>query len=58
MNDTGIGIKEEDLECLFKVFGFLETTKEINTGGIGLGLAISKLIVNNLDGEIICKSKW
>ena len=42
--DTGIGIKQEDIDKLFKVFGFLDTTKEINTKGIGLGLHISKMI--------------
>jgi C4-dicarboxylate-specific signal transduction histidine kinase len=29
---------------LFKLFGFLDTTKELNTKGIGLGLHISKII--------------
>ena len=42
--DTGIGIRHEDIDKLFKVFGFLDTTKEINTKGIGLGLHISKMI--------------
>jgi len=42
--DTGIGIRSEDIDKLFKVFGFLDTTKEINTKGIGLGLHISKKI--------------
>jgi signal transduction histidine kinase len=39
--DTGIGIKQEDICKLFKLFGFLDTTKELNTKGIGLGLHIS-----------------
>ena len=29
--DTGIGIKEGDMHKLFKLFGFLEANKEINT---------------------------
>ena len=29
--DTGIGIKKEDLGKLFKLFGFLDATKEMNT---------------------------
>ncbi len=41
MVDTGIGIKKEDLGKLFKLFGFLDATKEMNTKGIGLGLHIS-----------------
>ena len=43
--DNGIGIKKENQEKLFKMFGFLEDTKEINTKGIGLGLSICRQIV-------------
>ena len=39
-----LGIKKEDMSKLFKLFGFLDTTKELNTKGIGLGLHISKKI--------------
>lgn len=46
VNDTGIGIKSSERKGLFKMFGFLESTKELNTRGIGLGLAISKMIVH------------
>lgn len=45
VRDTGVGIKEENLQKLFKLFGFLEATKELNTNGIGLGLHICKMIV-------------
>ena len=58
VKDTGIGIKEEDLSKLFQLFGFINATEEINTQGIGLGLHISKHIVNHLGGEIVCKSTW
>ena len=46
VKDSGIGIKKNDQKNLFKLFGFLDSTKELNTQGIGLGLHISKLIVN------------
>ena len=39
--DSGIGIKEEDQDKLFKLFGFLDSSKELNTKGVGLGLHIS-----------------
>jgi signal transduction histidine kinase len=48
--DNGIGIKKEDQNKLFKLFGFLEQTKEINVKGIGLGLHICKLIVEQFGG--------
>ena len=45
VQDSGVGIKEEDQNKLFRLFGFLDETKELNTGGIGLGLHICKMIV-------------
>ena len=43
---------------LFKLFGFLDTTKELNTKGIGLGLHISKMICNVFGGDIVVHSEW
>ena len=43
--DTGIGISQENQEKLFKLFGFLEESQAHNKNGVGLGLAISKQIV-------------
>ena len=54
VKDTGIGIKKKDLPKLFKLFGFLDTTKEINAKGIGLGLHIAKKIAKMFNGCIIC----
>jgi signal transduction histidine kinase len=36
--DTGFGIKEEDQENLFKLWGTLESTKLLNKSGTGIGL--------------------
>jgi signal transduction histidine kinase len=36
----------------------LDETKELNTGGVGLGLHICKMIVQQFGGDIICKSKF
>jgi len=58
VKDTGMGIKSKDKKKLFKLFGFVQTTQEVNTRGIGLGLVISKKIVEMYDGNIGFKSKW
>ena len=53
VSDTGIGIKQEEREKLFTLFGKIESTANINISGIGLGLSISKKIVEMFeDGEI------
>ena len=44
MIDTGVGIKHEDKDKLFKIFGYLQN-KQQNIHGIGLGLSISKRII-------------
>ncbi len=38
--DSGKGIKQEDHEKLFKMFGKLKRTPEINSEGLGMGLMI------------------
>jgi len=48
VEDTGLGIKGEDLERLFKPFGKLEDTKNMNTTGVGLGLMISNIMAHKL----------
>ena len=53
-----MGIKRKDKAKLFKLFGFVQTTEEVNTRGIGLGLVISKKITEFFNGQIGFKSKW
>lgn len=57
MTDNGIGISREDQQKLFKLFGKLEDTKELNSQGIGLGLSISRKIVRNFGGSIGVQSQ-
>ena len=52
VKDTGIGIKEEDRDKLFRLFGKLEYTADINTSGIGIGLNLCMKIVHALGGTI------
>ena len=52
VTDTGVGIKPEDRQRLFTMFGKLENTMAINTSGIGIGLTICKKIVEAYGGLI------
>jgi signal transduction histidine kinase len=52
VSDTGIGIKEEDLNKLFIAYNRIEDAKTKKHEGTGLGLAISKNIAELLGGTI------
>ena len=45
IQDSGIGIKEEDYVKLFKIFGQVKHSNDVNPGGIGLGLTICNNIL-------------
>ncbi|MFO8052564.1 MAG: ATP-binding protein [Candidatus Omnitrophota bacterium] len=57
VEDTGPGIKKEDIAKLFKTFQQLQTGKGRKTGGTGLGLAICKDIINKHRGKIWVESE-
>ncbi len=52
VEDTGIGITEENLEKLFASFQQVDTKKNRSIEGSGLGLAISKQLVTKMGGFI------
>ncbi|AXJ00292.1 hypothetical protein CYPRO_1022 [Cyclonatronum proteinivorum] len=56
VTDTGIGIKKEDFGKLFKPFSQIDPSTSRSYGGTGLGLHISKTIVDQLGGEIRIES--
>ncbi|MBO4265816.1 MAG: response regulator [Lachnospiraceae bacterium] len=58
VEDTGIGIKEEDMGNLFKSFSRLEESRNRHIEGTGLGLNITKQLVNMMQGTIDVKSQY
>ena len=58
VSDTGIGVKPEDLERLFKPFERLEEQKNSEIQGTGLGLDISRQFVRLMGGELRCESVY
>ncbi len=58
IQDSGQGIKPEDLNKLFGSFQQVDTKKNRNKEGTGLGLAISKQLVENMGGQIGVKSEY
>lgn len=57
IRDTGIGIRSNHLDRLFKPFSQVDASTTREYGGTGLGLAISKQIVETMGGQIGLKSK-
>ena len=58
VQDTGPGVKKEDIQKLFHKFEQLAKQDDRKTGGTGLGLAISKEIVEKHNGKIWAESKY
>ena len=57
VQDSGVGIAENDLEKIFEDFTQIEIPGEARQSGTGLGLPISKRIVELFRGKIKVKSK-
>ncbi|MEA3450932.1 MAG: response regulator [Bacteroidota bacterium] len=57
VKDTGIGIKPESQEIIFKRFSQEEKELSKNVGGLGLGLSIAKENAELLGGKITLKSE-
>ncbi len=57
VEDTGIGIKEEDLKNLFISFKRLEEKRNRMIEGTGLGLSIVKKLIGLMHGQIFVESK-
>ena len=58
IKDTGIGMKKESMEKLFTNFNQADTRRNRQKEGVGLGLAISQLLVDMMGGFITVSSEY
>ncbi|MPN60487.1 Sensor histidine kinase WalK [bioreactor metagenome] len=56
VTDTGIGMEQKDLDQMFERFYRADPSRSKNTGGMGIGLAITKAIVEAHGGQISAHS--
>ena len=58
VEDTGIGIKKEDMQYLFDDFARVNSLETKNIEGSGLGLAISNNLSRKMGGDITVESEY
>ena len=56
VEDTGIGIKEKNIDKLFNKFERLDLEDNVTIEGTGLGLAMTKKLVDLMHGKIVVQS--
>ena len=57
VEDCGIGIPEEKQKSIFEKFYRINSKKNENIGGTGLGLTVSKDIIEAQNGKLLVRSK-
>lgn len=57
IEDTGIGIDKQDIPYIFERFYRSDISRNRKTGGTGIGLAITKTLIEAHEGKITVKSK-
>ncbi len=56
VSDTGLGIQKDKLDTIFESFEQFDSTAVRTFGGLGIGLALTRMLVHLFGGEISCNS--
>jgi signal transduction histidine kinase len=57
VEDTGIGIAEQDIPAIFDQFRQIDGSATRKYGGTGMGLALSRQLARRLGGDVSVRSK-
>ena len=58
VKDTGIGIRQEDMDKLFNIYSQVDIKSNSKIEGTGLGLSITKRIVEMMNGSVAVESEY
>jgi signal transduction histidine kinase len=58
VNDTGIGIRPDDLHAIWEDFRQVDQSRTREFGGTGLGLSITRKLLDRLGGSVMVKSVY
>jgi CheY-like chemotaxis protein/anti-sigma regulatory factor (Ser/Thr protein kinase) len=56
VSDSGVGMAPETIQRLFTPFEQADRSRSVRYGGLGVGLAISQALVEQMNGEIVASS--
>jgi len=57
VRDSGPGIPEQELERVFEPFYRLEASRNLSTGGSGLGLSIARNLAQSMGGDVMLRNR-
>jgi signal transduction histidine kinase len=56
--DTGIGIRQSDLQAIWEDFRQVDQSRTREFGGTGLGLSITRKLLERLGGSVTVQSRY